>query len=100
MKIALLIGVSEYDTQQKLPGCKNDVLAIKQIIDATKEYDDKLVIYKNTNSNNIKQQVSAFLINIENRKKLLMRFFSIFQVMVCTRKKNFIIYFLTLIFLS
>ncbi|MED1479976.1 caspase family protein [Bacillus altitudinis] len=60
MKIALLIGVSEYDTQQKLPGCKNDVLAIKQIIDATKEYDDKLVIYKNTNSNNIKQQVSAF----------------------------------------
>ncbi|EJQ03192.1 hypothetical protein IE3_05563 [Bacillus cereus BAG3X2-1] len=60
MKIALLIGVSEYDTQQKLPGCKNDVLAIKQIIDATKKYDDKLVIYENTNSNNIKQQVSAF----------------------------------------
>lgn len=60
MKIALLIGVSDYESQQNLPGCKNDVLAIKQILDATQAYDDKLVIFENTNSNYIKQQVSLF----------------------------------------
>jgi len=60
LRLAVLIGVSEYNTQVNLPACKNDVMAMKEIIDSSKKYDDSLIIYSNTNSDEMKQQVSQF----------------------------------------
>ncbi|WP_411349400.1 caspase domain-containing protein [Paenibacillus sp. WLX2291] len=79
MKIALLIGVSEYNTQKALPGCKNDVLAMEQIIDSTNNYDDKLVIYSDTNSNNIKKQVSDFFDEHRNSEEKVQEVFFYFS---------------------
>lgn len=79
MKLALLIGVSEYDTQADLPGCKNDVMAVKQIIDATKKYDDKLVIDSHTNSNSVKQKVSSFFDKHINSEDKIEEFFFYFS---------------------
>lgn len=61
MKVAILIGVSEYDTQKQLLGCKNDVYIMENIIDYSSTFEDKLVISDNTTSTNVKQQVSEFI---------------------------------------
>lgn len=60
MNIAVLIGVSDYDSQENLPGCKNDVEIIKEIIDLSGKYEKKLIISENTYSSEVKQIMSNF----------------------------------------
>ena len=46
MKIAFLIGVSEYTTQNPLPACENDAMGMANIIKDIANYDDVLVLTK------------------------------------------------------
>lgn len=61
MNITILIGVSEYNNETNLPGCKNDVIIMKSIIEVSNKYDELLVIAENTNSDNVKQKMSEFI---------------------------------------
>lgn len=71
MKLAILLGVSEYETQDNLPGCKNDIEVFEKIIDLSCKYEEKLVIKENTNSSEVKQKVSEFFkSNIEKGNEI------------------------------
>lgn len=61
MKIAILIGVSEYLSQPNLPASKNDVSLIKSILDLSGEYSDVLYIDSETNTRQIKNKISEFI---------------------------------------
>ena len=58
MKIAILIGVSEFDTLKNLPPCKNDLMTMKKLIEATGSYDQIISISENTNSDQIRKNLS------------------------------------------
>lgn len=62
MKIAILIGVSDYfDSSNNLPGCKNDMSILQSAVIATSKFDEILFINDNTDSVNIKQRLSNFI---------------------------------------
>lgn len=61
MKIAVLIGVSEYASQLNLSASKNDVKLIKSILDLSGEYYDILYIDNDTNTRQIKSKLSDFI---------------------------------------
>jgi len=48
--IAILIGNSAYETLSALPCCEADVLAVKELVDATEKFDSIEVILNNTSS--------------------------------------------------
>ncbi|UKK44488.1 caspase family protein [Klebsiella quasipneumoniae] len=50
MKLAVLIGVSEYTSQTNLSACKNDVSLVKTILDLSGEYTNILFIDNDTNT--------------------------------------------------
>lgn len=61
MKLAVLIGVSDYASQQNLSACKNDVKLIKSIVDLSSEYADVLYIDSDTNTRQVKGKLSEFI---------------------------------------
>lgn len=66
MKIAILIGVSEYTTQQNLPACKNDVELMKNLIEETGQYNEILFIQEDTYSQKIKDKLFDFIEKYKN----------------------------------
>jgi len=60
MNIAVLIGISQYFSASDLPGCDFDVDNMKRLLDATRKYEDILVIKKETNANNVKESLRTF----------------------------------------
>ncbi|MBC8630138.1 caspase family protein [[Eubacterium] tenue] len=66
MKIAILIGVSEYITQQNLPACKNDVELMNTLITEINQYDEILYIRENTDSQQIKDKLFDFIERYKN----------------------------------
>lgn len=64
--IAIIIGVSEYQNLNNLPGCNNDFNLISKIIRTTEKYDDVLEINSNTLSLDVKEKLSAFINNKKN----------------------------------
>lgn len=66
MKVAILIGISEYETQTKLRGCRNDVVAMTDIILQTGNYNQILSLYDDeTSSNKVKTKLPAFIKDIQ-----------------------------------
>jgi Caspase domain len=61
MKLAILIGVSEYESLNNLAACLNDVILMDMLITNTQKYDDKLVIKENTNSYIVKEEINNFI---------------------------------------
>lgn len=61
MKLAILIGVSEYLSQQNLSASKNDVKLIKSIIDLSGDYSNVLYIDSETNTRQVKNKISDFI---------------------------------------
>lgn len=58
MRIGILIGISEYTNYNNLPGCDNDINAISEVLNASKEFDEIKVFSKNVKSNMIKSELS------------------------------------------
>ncbi|NNV57756.1 caspase family protein [Limnovirga soli] len=64
MNIAVIIGVSVYsNSNNNLPGCKNDADAINQILKKTDKYDEILYINNNESSAKTKELLSNFILN-------------------------------------
>ena len=61
MKIAIVIGVSEYDNLSNLYACKNDSNLMNILLESTGEYDDILLVNKETNSVNIKEKLFGYI---------------------------------------
>lgn len=61
MNLAILIGVSEYKTLSKLPGCKNDVKSISELIYKTEKFEKILEISEKTDSTSVKNQLIDFI---------------------------------------
>lgn len=60
-RIALLIGVSEYDNEPDLPPCKKDIQVVSRIIAASDSYDDCLTLDSNEKSTTLKAEVAAYI---------------------------------------
>jgi|SRR5690554_1775781 len=58
MRIGILIGISEYKNYSNLPGCDNDISAISEVLNASKEFDEIKVFSKNVKSNIVKSELS------------------------------------------
>lgn len=63
MKIAILVGVEEYDNLLKLPACRFDIELMEKIIKATKKYADILCIKKKIVGAEVKQILVDFLMS-------------------------------------
>lgn len=61
MKLAMLIGVSEYTLQPSLSASRNDVKLVKSILDLSNEYSDILYIDNDTNTRQIKSKLAEFI---------------------------------------
>lgn len=61
MKIAILIGVENYNNANDLAACKADVDIIEKIITATGNYTDVLTLSIKTNASEIKSEISEFI---------------------------------------
>ncbi|MDH6306835.1 hypothetical protein M2459_002148 [Parabacteroides sp. PF5-5] len=62
MNLAILIGVSEYSNGiSNLPGCKNDVKAMEELLYSTSKYKDVLVMSENEKSLDIKEKVASLI---------------------------------------
>jgi hypothetical protein len=68
MKVACLLGVSNYKTINKLPACENDINLINSLLEATGEYDQLLCISGNQESSKVKQQIVSFLTQFKDQQ--------------------------------
>lgn len=60
--LAIIIGVSEYENLQSLTACKNDAEIMYTLLNSIEnKYMDILYIVENTNSVNVKNQLSNFI---------------------------------------
>ncbi|WJJ96539.1 caspase family protein [Algibacter luteus] len=58
MRIGILIGISEYEHYNNLPGCDNDIKAISEVLNTSKEFDEIKIFEKNVESSKIKSELS------------------------------------------
>jgi hypothetical protein len=54
MRIAILIGISEFINCNKLPGCLNDIKAMSQLLQVSKEFDEIKTFEKKVDSDELK----------------------------------------------
>lgn len=77
MKLAVLIGVSHYDSQHNLSASKMDVALIKSLLDMDEKYESVLYIDNNTNTQDVKLKLSEFIqSNIGNQVDEFLFYFS------------------------
>ncbi|MBL4783469.1 MAG: caspase family protein [Porticoccaceae bacterium] len=60
-KVALLIGVSEYQTENNLPPCQKDMKLMHAIVSGSEKYDDVLVLDNSPKSSEAKDKISGFI---------------------------------------
>ncbi|MBJ7961795.1 caspase family protein [Bacillus cereus group sp. N28] len=61
VKIAILVGVSEYKNLKKLDACLRDVEVMHELLKQTNEYNEILFIKENVNSNQVKDKIIEFV---------------------------------------
>lgn len=58
--IAVLIGVSTYKSEAHLPACSHDVENLRQLLAATKKYDEIVSLTERTDASQLKDDLRAF----------------------------------------
>lgn len=66
--IAIIIGISKYDNLTSLPGCKNDLKLISEIICKTKKYEDVLTIDENLSAMLVKEKINEFIVSQQDEE--------------------------------
>lgn len=62
MRIAILIGISEYSKPfSGLPACNKETITMGNLLEATGQYEDILVITNNTTSAKLKSKISSWI---------------------------------------
>lgn len=67
MRIGVLIGISEYENCNDLPGCDNDIKAISDVLYASNEFDEIKIFSKNVKSNVLKSELSKLFEDWKNQ---------------------------------
>lgn len=79
MNLAILLGVDEYNlTNNNLPGCKNDIKLMSELINNMKKFNDVLVINENSNSRDIKNKILNFMKKYSDSNETIEDFFFYF----------------------
>ena len=60
-KIALLIGVSNYENENDLPPCEADIALMSDIIEKSGKYDDKLILKDSPKSIDAMETIRSFI---------------------------------------
>jgi hypothetical protein len=69
MKLAILIGVTEYSNGlNRLPACKKDVKTMEKVVLSTGEFDQTLCLSDNENSKQTKDKLSDFIAKNKNQQ--------------------------------
>lgn len=76
MKIAILIGVDQYNNLNSLPGCKNDISAIHKIISKSNEFEIIKLWPGEVTSTKFKDELTSFF--DENQKQEVSQLFFYF----------------------
>lgn len=64
MKVAILIGISNYDKLTTLSACKTDLVLMEELLRKTGDYSEILSIDEDTNSSKVKRKVSEWIENL------------------------------------
>lgn len=64
MKVAILIGISDYDKLTSLPACKTDLVLMEELLRKTGDYSEILSIGEDTQSSKVKRKVSEWIENL------------------------------------
>jgi hypothetical protein len=67
MRIAIIIGISEFDNYNDLPGCINDISAINDLLIATKEFDEIKLFKQNVRSDKIKSELPKIFSELKGK---------------------------------
>ena len=67
-KIAILVGVSKYISQNDLPPCESDLELMTSIIKGSEKFDDFIVIGNSPKSVEAKDKISGFIRQNQNKK--------------------------------
>ncbi|WP_445362963.1 caspase domain-containing protein [Microbulbifer sp. ANSA003] len=68
MNLGIVVGVSDYMNASKLPGCEADARAVKKLCGLTNKCNDILYITENTESQNVKSKIAAFIKKYEDEE--------------------------------
>jgi hypothetical protein len=68
MRIAIIIGISEFDNYNNLPGCINDINAINDLLVATKEFDEIKLFKNEVRSDNIKSELPKIFSELKGKE--------------------------------
>lgn len=68
MRVAILLGVSHYDSLSDLPACKRDVDLMKDLITATDKFEKKIVISDDTYAAKVKEKLTNFIRQFEKKE--------------------------------
>ena len=66
MNLGIVIGVSQYQNANDLPGCLNDAASMKQLFELSNKCEDILYLTENTESSNIKSKITSFVSKYQN----------------------------------
>jgi len=67
MRIAILIGISQYINCDNLPGCDNDIKAVGEVIKTSKEFDEIKIFSNNVNSNKLKSELATLFSELKGK---------------------------------
>lgn len=67
-KIALLVGISDYQNLTKLPPCEEDLSLMSELIHNTGKYDEVVVVDGSPKSDRAKEQISSFIRKYQNQE--------------------------------
>ena len=70
---AIVVGNSEYRNLSKLDCCREDVLAIKLLLEATEKYDE-ITIIENTDADSFKSQLRTAIDKVQSPDELFFYF--------------------------
>lgn len=67
MRIAIIIGISEFDNYNNLSGCINDINAINDLLIATKEFDEIKIFENEVRSDKIKSELPKIFSELKGK---------------------------------
>ena len=70
MNIAIIVGVSKYKSEGQLPACTLDAENMRQLLVATKKYDDVQCINDKTDAAQVKDQLRAFFAKYQDSSNI------------------------------
>lgn len=67
MRIAILIGISEFDNCEDLKGCDNDIKAIHEIIQTSNQFDEIKIYKDRVDSSTLKAELAEFFSDLKGK---------------------------------